>query len=152
MAKASKHTFQILTKRPDRMASIAQVLPVLKNVWLGTSVESSDYLGRLDDLRKVRAHVRFVSFEPLLGSVGLADLSGIQWAIVGGESGPQARPMERLWVDEIHAACRAHGTAFFFKQWGGRNKKAAGRKIDGKIWNEYPRAPQINRAKTLAAE
>jgi protein gp37 len=138
MARASKHTFQILTKRPDRMAPLTQVLPLLKNVWLGTSIESGDYLDRLDDLRQVRAQLRFVSFEPLLGSVGLADLSGIHWAIVGGESGPMARPMARLWVDEIHTACRAHGTAFFFKQWGGRNKKAAGRKIDGKTWDEFP--------------
>jgi len=138
MAKASKHTFQILTKRPNRMAHLTKALPLLKNVWLGTSVESVDYLDRLDDLRHIQAQVRFVSFEPLLGSVGRADLSGIHWAIVGGESGPKARPIERLWVDEIHAACRAHGTAFFFKQWGGRNKKATGRKIDGKIWDEFP--------------
>ncbi len=138
MARASKHTFQILTKRPDRMAHLTRVLPLLKNVWLGTSVESGEYLDRLDDLRKVQAQVRFVSFEPLLGSVGHADLSGIHWAIVGGEFGPDARPMARLWVDEIQAACRAHGTAFFFKQWGGRNKKAAGRKIDGKTWDEFP--------------
>jgi protein gp37 len=138
MAKASKHTFQILTKRPDRMAHLTKVLPLLKNVWLGTSVESGDYLDRLDNLRQAQARVRFVSFEPLLGSVSPANLSGIDWAIVGGESGPNARPMMRLWVDEIHAACRTYGTAFFFKQWGGRNKKAAGRKIDGKTWDEFP--------------
>jgi protein gp37 len=138
MAKASTHTFQILTKRADRMVRLTKVLPLLGNVWLGTSVESGDYLGRLDDLRQVVAQVRFVSFEPLLGSVGGADLSDIHWAIVGGESGPNARPMSRRWVDEIHAACRAHGTAFFFKQWGGRNKKAAGRRIDGETWDEFP--------------
>jgi protein gp37 len=138
MARASKHTFQILTKRPERMAVLTKELPVLSNVWLGTSVESSDYLARLDHLRLVRAQVRFVSFEPLLGSVGTADLSGIEWAIVGGESGPAARAMNREWVDEIHLACRAHGTAFFFKQWGGRNKKANGRTIDGKTWEEFP--------------
>lgn len=138
MAKASKHTFQVLTKRPDRMADLTGTLPVLKNVWLGTSVESGDYLGRLGDLRRVRARVRFVSFEPLLGSVGSVDLTGIDWAIVGGESGPKARPMARIWVDEIHAACRAYGTAFFFKQWGGQNKKKAGRRLDGKTWDELP--------------
>jgi protein gp37 len=138
MARASKHTFQILTKRPDRMAHLTKALPLLKNVWLGASVESGAYLDRLDDLRRVRSQVRFVSFEPLLGSVGLPDLSDIHWAIVGGESGPMARPMARRWVDEIHEACRAHGTAFFFKQWGGRNKKVAGRKIDGKTWDEFP--------------
>ena len=138
MERASKHTFQILTKRPDRMAHLTKDLPLLKNVWLGTSVESRDYLDRLDHLRKVPAQIRFVSFEPLLGSVGLANLSGVQWAIVGGESGPNSRPIERKWVDEIQTACRIHDTAFFFKQWGGRNKKATGRAIDGKTWDEFP--------------
>jgi protein gp37 len=138
MAAASKHTFQILTKRPERMALVVNQLPVLSNVWLGTSVEDSDYLYRLDALRKVRAHVRFVSFEPLLGSVGKPELSEIHWAIVGGESGPGARPIEREWVDDIHASCRESDTAFFFKQWGGRNKKASGRAIDGKTWDEFP--------------
>jgi protein gp37 len=138
MERAQRHTFQILTKRPERMAALTRDLPVLRNVWLGTSVESGDYLGRLDDLRDTRAHVRFVSFEPLLGSVGIADLSNIDWAIVGGESGPNARLMERCWVDEIHAACRLHDAAFFFKQWGGRNKKATGRNLDGRTWEEFP--------------
>src|SRR5271154_988303 len=92
---------------------------------------AGSYLSRLEHLRGVRAQVRSVSFEPLLGSVGTADLSRIDWAIVGGESGPNAGPMERRWVDEIHAACRLHNTAYFFKQWGGRNKKATGRTIDG---------------------
>lgn len=138
MERARKHTFQILTKRPERMAILTKDLPLLPNVWLGTSVESGDYLARLDNLRDVLAQVRFVSFEPLLGSVGVADLSKIDWAIVGGESGPNARPMERRWVDEIHAACRRYDTAFFFKQWGGRNKKAAGRDLDGRTWEEFP--------------
>jgi protein gp37 len=138
MGQARKHTFQILTKRPERMATLTRDLPLLQNVWLGTSIESEDYLTRLDNLRDARAHVRFVSFEPLLGSVGTADLSEIDWAIVGGESGPNARPMERRWVDEIHEACRLHGTAFFFKQWGGRNKKATGRDLDGRTWEEFP--------------
>jgi protein gp37 len=137
MARASEHTFQILTKRPE-MAKVAQHLQVLSNVWLGTSVESANYLSRLDDLRRARAHVRFASFEPLLSSVGQPDLHGVNWAIVGGESGPQARPMDRNWVEDIHAACRQHGTAFFFKQWGGRNKKATGRALDGKTWDEFP--------------
>ncbi len=138
MARACKHTFQILTKRPERMAEVAQHLRVLPNVWLGTSIESADYLSRLNDLRRTRAHVRFVSFEPLLSSVGQPDLNGISWAIVGGESGPKARPMDRDWVDGIHAACRTHNAAFFFKQWGGRNKKATGRVFDGKTWDEFP--------------
>src|SRR5205085_1672554 len=100
------HTFQILTKRPDRMAEITAGLPLLRNVWLGTSVESADYLDRIEDLRRVRAAVRFISFEPLLSSVAGANLTDVHWAIVGGESGPQARPMEPSWVDEIERACR----------------------------------------------
>jgi protein gp37 len=138
MARASEHTFQILTKRPERMAEAAKHLQVLPNVWLGTSIESAEYLSRLDDLRRARAYVRFVSFEPLLSSVGQPNLNGVNWAIVGGEYGPQARPMDRDWVDDIHAACRTHDVAFFFKQWGGRNKKATGRVLDGKIWDEFP--------------
>jgi protein gp37 len=132
------HIYQILTKRPYRMAEITAKLPVLPNVWLGTSVESGDYLDRIDDLRLVSAAVRFISFEPLLGSVAAADLTGVQWAIVGGESGPGSRPMEEEWVDEIEAACRESGTAFFFKQWGGRNKKATGRTLHGRTFDEMP--------------
>jgi protein gp37 len=138
MARAPRHTFQILTKRPTRMATLSRGLPLLPNVWLGTSVENSDYLSRIDDLRRVVARRRFVSFEPLLGSVGSARLDGIDWAIVGGESGPCARPLQEEWVSEIRAACRASGAAFFFKQWGGKNKKRAGRKFEGKHWDEYP--------------
>ncbi|MCC8937880.1 DUF5131 family protein [Bradyrhizobium sp. Arg68] len=138
MQATPHHTYQILTKRPDRMAELTEMMPVLRNVWLGTSVESVDHLNRIDDLLRVRAAVRFISFEPLLGSVAGANLSGIHWAIVGGESGPGARPMKPIWVDEIEAACRKHGTAFFFKQWGGRNKKAAGRELNGRTYDEMP--------------
>jgi protein gp37 len=113
---------------------------LLKNVWLGTSVESADYLYRLDDLRKVNATVRFVSFEPLLGSVSGADLIGIDWAIVGGESGPRSRPMQEVWVDEIEIACRKNGTAFFFKQWGGVRKDRTGRRFRKQTFDEMPRA------------
>jgi protein gp37 len=116
---------------------------VLPNVWLGTSVESGDYLHRIDELRKVAAIVRFVSFEPLLGSVAACDLSQIHWAIVGGESGPRARPMSKVWVDEIEAACRKAGTAFFFKQWGGVRKKATGRQYRGTTFDEMPKALQV---------
>jgi protein gp37 len=138
MQDTPRHTYQILTKRPDRMAEITAGLPLLPNVWLGTSVESADYLGRIDELRNVRAVVRFVSFEPLLGSVAAANLSGIHWAIVGGESGPRARPMQPVWVGEIEQACRRYDTAFFFKQWGGTNKKAAGRLLHGRTFDEMP--------------
>ncbi len=138
MAQAHWHTFQILTKRPERMAMLCKDIPLLHNVWLGTSVENADYVSRLEELRRVKAAVRFVSFEPLIGSVGVANLTGIDWAIVGGESGPRARPMDRQWVNEIQLACRKSGTAFFFKQWGGKNKAKTGRELDGRTWDEFP--------------
>ncbi|MCG2641380.1 DUF5131 family protein [Bradyrhizobium sp. GCM10023182] len=138
MAATPQHTYQILTKRPDRMADVTAALSVLPNVWLGTSVENADYLGRIDDLRRVRSVVRFISFEPLLNSVAGADLSEIHWAIVGGESGPRSRPMDAQWVDEVEAMCRRYGTAFFFKQWGGKNKKATGRLLRGRTYDEMP--------------
>jgi len=141
MSATPRHTYQILTKRPDRMAAVVNSLPTLPNVWLGVSVESAEYLWRLDVLHRVRAAVRFVSFEPLLGSVSGANLGQIDWAIVGGESGPRARRMDVDWVKEIHSACRAAGTAFFFKQWGGKNKKRTGRKLDGRTWDEFPSKP-----------
>jgi protein gp37 len=140
MAATPQHTYQILTKRPERMALATRSLPLLPNVWLGASVENAAYFERLDHLRSTRAAVRFVSLEPLLGSVAGVDLTSVDWAIVGGESGPGARPMDPEWVREIRAACLKHGTAFFFKQWGGRNKKKAGRTLDGKTWSEFPEA------------
>jgi protein gp37 len=138
MRETPHHTYQILTKRPDRMAEAARQLKQLPNVWLGTSVEGPDVLGRIEWLREVPAAVRFISFEPLIGSVGQADLSGIHWAIVGGESGPRSREMQASWVDEVEALCRKHGTAFFFKQWGGKNKKRSGRAYRGRTWDELP--------------
>jgi protein gp37 len=138
MAKTPQHTYQILTKRPERMAELSRELPLLPNVWLGTSVESDSVLDRIDSLRATRAAVRFISFEPLIGSVAGADLADIHWAIVGGESGPRARPMLEEWVDEIYSACEEAGAAFFFKQWGGRNKKAAGRAYRGQTWDSLP--------------
>jgi protein gp37 len=143
MQETPRHTYQILTKRPDRMADIAGSLPVLKNVWLGTSVENADYLNRIDDLRQVRAVVRFISFEPLLGSVAAADLTGIHWAIVGGESGPRSRPMRGEWVGEIKAACSKAGAKFFFKQWGGVRKKATGRHFRGRTFDDMPSARRM---------
>jgi protein gp37 len=142
MARAPQHIFQILTKRPDRMRQIvsAHALAVLPNVWLGTSVESRGYIGRIELLRATPAKIRFISFEPLIGSVGDVDMRGIDWAIVGGESGPNSRPIRETWIDEIHRQCRAQGVAFFFKQWGGTNKKAAGRRYRGRTWDEYPDA------------
>ena len=140
MADTPRHTYQILTKRPDRMSEIVPSLRKLPNVWLGTSVEDDQVLFRLDELRQVPAAVRFVSFEPLIGSVATADLTGIHWAIIGGESGPKARHMDAAWVDEIFDICRRHSVAFFFKQWGGRNKKAAGRSYRDRTWDNLPEA------------
>lgn len=142
MAAAPQHTFQILTKRPERMRDvIAAIAPrPLPHVWLGTSVEDNAVVGRLNDLRGTPAAVRFVSFEPLIGSVTNANLFGIDWAIVGGESGPRSRPMDEEWVDEIYSMCAESGTAFFFKQWGGRNKKAAGRDFKGQTFDEMPQS------------
>jgi protein gp37 len=140
MSQAHWHIFQILTKRPDNMERIVRELelPVLENVWLGTSVESRAYTPRIDNLRKTKAAVRFISFEPLIASVGQTDLSDIDWAIVGGESGPGARPMDVAWVDEIKQSCDEYETAFFFKQWGGVNKKKAGRLYREQTWDELP--------------
>lgn len=140
MAETPRHTYQILTKRPDRMMEIVPSLPLLPNVWLGTSVEGPDVEFRIDELRKVPAAVRFVSFEPLIASVASVDLADIHWAIVGGESGPRARPMRVEWVDEIEVACREVGAAFFFKQWGGKNKKQAGRLLRGRTFDEMPKS------------
>jgi protein gp37 len=140
MEHAHWHSYQILTKRPQNMRDvIARTrLPRLPNVWLGTSVESADYLDRIEILRSIPAAVRFISFEPLIGAVGRPKLKDIQWAIVGGESGPSARPMKAKWVTDIQTACDKYGTAFFFKQWGGVNKKKTGRVLNGRTWDEYP--------------
>ena len=141
MSASPKHTFQILTKRPERMAAVlkdTRRFKVLSNVWLGVSVEDSKVIDRLDSLRQAPAKIRFASFEPLIGSVKTADLSGIDWAIVGGESGPHARTMNEQWVNEIYELCRENHTAFFFKQWGGKNKKLAGRSYRGRLWDALP--------------
>jgi protein gp37 len=140
MKDTPRHTYQILTKRPERMAEVLAQPPfeILPNVWLGTSVEDGRVLNRLDAIRRVPAAIRFVSLEPLIGPATGGDLTGIHWAIVGGESGPRAREMKPEWVDEIEGMCRASGTAFFFKQWGGKNKKAAGRMLNGRTYDEMP--------------
>jgi protein gp37 len=138
MEETPRHTYQILTKRPDRMMEIVPGLKKLPNVWLGTSVEDRRVLHRIDELRQVPAAIRFISFEPLIGPVASADLRDIHWAIVGGESGPKSRYMDPAWVDEIERMCRSARTAFFFKQWGGKNKKAAGRLLNGRTYDEMP--------------
>jgi protein gp37 len=141
MEQAHWHSFQILTKRPDQMLEMIERLglPNLPNVWLGVSVESKEYIDRIEILRRIPAHVRFVSFEPLLGPIIDPDLTGIHWAIVGGESGPRARPMEAWWVEALRDSCKRQRVAFFFKQWGGTRKKKSGRLLAGRTWDEYPR-------------
>lgn len=161
MSAATQHTYQILTKRPQRMSLVVGSMDwgPLPNVWLGTSIESDRYTFRADHLRTTPAAVRFLSLEPLLGPLPSLDLTGIDWVIVGGESGPRARPMHPDWVRDIRDRCQETGTAFLFKQWGewlpdergelhhfGENlvglrktgKKAAGRELDGRLWDEYP--------------
>lgn len=140
MRDTPRHTYQVLTKRPERMARLLNQrnFEVLTNVWLGTSVEDNRVVYRIDELREVPAKIRFISFEPLIGSVEGANLKGIQWAIVGGESGPGSRPMRSEWIDEIEVMCRDADAAFFFKQWGGRNKKATGRTLRGRTYDEMP--------------
>ncbi len=140
MRAASWHRFQVLTKRADRLAMVSNVLPWPKNVWMGVSVESAAYAPRIDQLRATNAAVRFLSLEPLLGPLPDLNLSGIDWVIVGGESGPRARPMDPAWVTDLRDQCARAGVAFFFKQWGGVQKKRAGRLLDGRTWDELPGA------------
>jgi protein gp37 len=138
MTRARWHTFQILTKRASRAAEIGPLLPYRPNIWQGVSVENSDVTWRIDALRRVPALVRFLSLEPLIGPMPDLELDGIHWVIVGGESGPGARPMDPAWVREIHRACREQSVPFFFKQWGGVHKSRTGRVLDGRTWDEYP--------------
>lgn len=140
MKATPRHDYQLLTKRPDRMRQILSQadLNVLPNVWLGTSVESQEVASRIDELRATPAAIRFISFEPLIGRIDTANLENIAWAIVGGESGPQARPMQEEWALHLKRICRTYGTAFFFKQWGGTNKKATGRLLRGRTYDEMP--------------
>ncbi|OHB65896.1 MAG: hypothetical protein A2V70_10605 [Planctomycetes bacterium RBG_13_63_9] len=138
MQQASHHTFQVLTKRPERAAEMAHRLPWPDNVWMGTSVENADYTQRIAHLVRIRAAIRFLSLEPLLGPIPRLPLSGIDWVIVGGESGPAARPMDPTWVRQIRDRCLARSVPFFFKQWGGVNKSQTGRVLDGRIWDELP--------------
>jgi protein gp37 len=147
MKRAHWHTFQILTKRSERLVKIAPYLHWPKNVWIGVSVESQKYTDRINDLIKVPAAVRFLSLEPLLGYISRLPLRGIDWVIVGGESGPGARPIEQDWVVQIKQRCREMNVPFFFKQWGGFNKKAAGRELYGRTFDEMP-TPRL-RQRTL---
>lgn len=138
MRRASWHRFQVLTKRAARLREIGGRLVWPPNVWMGVSVESAAYVGRIDELRTAPAAIRFLSLEPLLGPLPGLDLSRIRWVIVGGESGPGARRLEPCWVRDIRDQCQRAAVAFFFKQWGGVQKKRAGRELDGRTWDEMP--------------
>jgi protein gp37 len=138
MRRADWHRFQILTKRADRLLELDQNLDWPSNVWMGVSVESRDYLTRVDRLRQTRARIKFLSVEPLLEDLGKFDLTGIDWVIVGGESGPGARPMDPSWVKNVRDACLKANVRFFFKQWGGTRKKSTGRLLEGRTWDEMP--------------
>lgn len=140
MEETPQHTYQVLTKRADRAEELSGHLPWPDNVWLGVSVENADYRWRIDHLRRIPAAVRFLSLEPLLGPLDDLDLHRIHWVIVGGESGPGSRRMMAEWVRSIRDQCSHHRIAFHFKQWGGTNKKITGRILDGRTWDELPRA------------
>lgn len=156
MEAANWHTFQVLTKRSSLMTRYLRgrygsgIAP--RHIWLGVSIEDAKNTLRLKHLQAARASVKFVSFEPLLGSVGKLDLAGINWAIVGGESGPGARPMAEEWATEIRDQCKIHKVAFFFKQWGGVRPKSGGRLLRGREWNQYPRIPKSRNFELVAAE
>lgn len=150
MRRAHWHRFQVLTKRADRLAELDATLDWPANVWMGVSVENADYMHRIDALRQTHAMVKFLSLEPLLGPLPHLDFRGIDWVIVGGESGPRARPMTQEWVVDIRDQCRHAGVAFFFKQWGGKNKKKAGRLLEGRTWDELPAPKPILRRLPMA--
>ena len=139
MRRAHWHRFQVLTKRAERLAELDSLLDWPSNVWMGVSVEDARQRARIDALRRTSAHVRFLSLEPLLGPLPALDLDGIDWVIVGGESGPRARPMRVEWATDLRDQCLAARVPFFFKQWGGRNKKRAGRLLEGHEWSQMPK-------------
>lgn len=144
MKRAYWHRFQILTKRSKRLFDLHASLPWPENVWMGVSVEQEQYKFRIDHLRNISAHVKFLSLEPLLGPLPNLDLKGIDWVIVGGESGPGARPMDPSWVTDIRDQCIRSDVPFFFKQWGGVRKKIAGRTLQNRTWNEMPKMNTLN--------
>lgn len=138
MNEASWHTFQVLTKRSERLKELSDELIWTDNIWMGVTVENDTEKYRIQDLLQTEAQIKYISFEPLISKINIDSLKGIDWAIVGGESGPGSRPIDPLWVDDIHSLCIQDDIPFFFKQWGGTNKKKAGRLFHGKEWSEYP--------------
>jgi protein gp37 len=140
MNRASRHRFQILTKRSLRLSQMSSILPWADNIWMGVTVEDQKCAFRVDHLRKTSAKIKFLSMEPLLGPLSDLDLAGIHWVIVGGESGPGARPLNSEWVIDIKTKCQKRNIPFFFKQWGGTNKKKKGRLLEGRVWDQMPEA------------
>jgi len=138
MGIASQHQYQILTKRSEILLKMNASLRWMDNIWMGVSVETSDYQFRIEHLKQTDAKIKFISFEPLLNDIGQVNLDGIDWVIVGGESGPGARPIKKEWVLNLQHQCNEKNIAFFFKQWGGANKKKNGRLLDGKLWSQMP--------------
>ena len=138
MRRADWHCFQILTKRSERLIDISPKLPWMPHIWMGVTVEEQNYTYRIDHLRRTGAKIKFLSLEPLLGPISNLCLEEIDWVIVGGESGPRSRPMKKSWVIDIRNQCQEAKVPFFFKQWGGTNKKKAGRKLEGRTWDEMP--------------
>jgi protein gp37 len=143
MNRANHHRYQVLTKRSQRLMRLSSQLPWQPHIWMGVSVENDAYTYRIDHLRQTNAHVRFLSLEPLLGPLPDLNLEGIDWVIVGGESGPGARPMDPDWVWDIRLQCRAAHVPFFFKQWGGVNKRVTGRRLRGRVYNQMPRQHRV---------
>ena len=143
MRRASRHIFQVLTKRSRRLLELNQEIDRPPNVWMGVSVENQDYVFRIGHLRQTGAYLKFLSLEPLLGPLPNLDPDGIDWVIVGGESGPGARPIKEEWVTDIRDRCLAANIPFFFKQWGGPRKKRVGRVLQGRIWDEMPRQMEV---------
>lgn len=144
MQRAKQHIFQILTKRSQRLFEVGKELPWPNNVWMGVTVESGQYTNRINHLKDIPAAVRFLSVEPMIGPVDNLELAGIDWLIVGGESGPRARPIEQDWVRSLRNQCVSAEVPFFFKQWGGVRKKQNGRLLDGRIWGQYPTRPTFS--------
>jgi protein gp37 len=140
-----QHIFQVLTKRTDRLIELHKDLKWTHNIWMGVSVENKNVINRIEHLRKTNAKVKFLSLEPLLGPLKKLNLEGMDWVIVGGESGHNARPMNPNWVTDIQEQCEINNIPFFFKQWGGKNKKAAGRLLDGKIYSEMPKVVEVKK-------
>jgi len=152
MKRAEQHQFQVLTKRSKRLKQLDSEMEWKSNIWMGVSLENQDFIHRVDNLRKTSAHVKFLSLEPLIGPIHELNLDGIDWVIVGGESGPGARPMQSDWVTEIQKVCQLSNTPFFFKQWGGVRKKKTGRLLNGRLWNQMPTVLSSYQSKQAALQ